>query len=268
MASKATAISGHSPVPDYRAPSTSGPFRRVWRGIWDRIFDGLMLALPILITFWVLHWIYSILEKKLIDPLAAVVLWKLKWTTTSEELPYWFETFAAPVLAIILALALLCCLGYFAETTFRRAIDWFLTQVPVVSHVYNPVRKMFESMQQQSGQASSKRMILISFPHSGTKLPAFVTGTCRDVETNKVILCVYVPTTPMPTSGYFLMVPEEEVTELNWDSEQTLQAIMSGGLAAPAEVTYFRTSTVIGNRPLEDRQTNPTAPTAFTGPSG
>jgi uncharacterized membrane protein len=187
MASKATAIPGHSPAPDYHAPSTSGPFfRTVWRGIWDRIFDGLMLALPILITFWVLHWIYSILEKKLIDLLAAVVLWKLKWTTRSEELPYWFETFAAPVLALILALALLCCLGYFAETTFRRAINWFLTQVPVVSHIYNPVRKMFESMQQQSGQASAKRMVLISFPHSGTKLPAFVTGTCRDVETPRL----------------------------------------------------------------------------------
>jgi uncharacterized membrane protein len=250
MASKPNAVPGHSRVLDYQARSTGGPFRRVWRSIWDRIFDGLMLALPILITFWVLYWIYSVLEKKLIDPLAGVVLWKLKWTTASEELPYWFETFAAPVLAIILALALLCCLGYFAETTLRRAVDWFLMQVPVISQVYNPVRKMFENLRQQSGQPSAKRMVLISFPHSGTKLPAFVTGTCRDLETNKVILCVYVPTTPMPTSGYFLMVPEEEVTELNWDSEQTLQAIMSGGLAAPPNVSYFKMNTAIENKPL------------------
>jgi uncharacterized membrane protein len=263
MASKANAVSGHSPV--HGGPSTPGVFRTVCRGILDRIFDGLMLALPILITFWVLYWIYSILEKKLIDPLAAIVLWKLKWTTASDQLPYWFETFAAPVLAIILALALLCCFGYFAETSLRRAVDWFLTQVPVFSHVYNPVRKMFENLQ-QSGQPSAKRMILISFPHSGTKLPAFVTGSCRDVETNKVILCVYVPTTPMPTSGYFLMVPEEEVTELNWDSEQTLQAIMSGGLAAPPEVTYFRTNTAIQNNALPAR-TDLGAPTPITGPS-
>jgi uncharacterized membrane protein len=46
------------------------------------------------------------------------------------------------------------------------------------------------------------------------------------------------------------MVPEEEVTELNWDSEQTLQAIMSGGLAAPPEVSYFKTKTEIENKPL------------------
>jgi uncharacterized membrane protein len=51
---------------------------------------------------------------------------------------------------------------------------------------------------------------------------------------------VYVPTTPVPTSGYFLLVPEEEVTELNWTSEQALQAVISAGLTAPPEVGYFR----------------------------
>ena len=71
-------------------------------------------------------------------------------------------------------------------------------------------------------------------------MPAFVTATCRDIETQKVLLCVYVPTTPVPTSGYFLLVPEEEVMELNWSSEQALQAIISAGLTAPPEVRYFK----------------------------
>jgi uncharacterized membrane protein len=68
-----------------------------------------------------------------------------------------------------------------------------------------------------------------------------VTAECRDIKTQKVLLCVYVPTTPVPTSGFFLLVPEEEVTELNWNSEQTLQAIMSGGLSTPPDVSYFTT---------------------------
>jgi uncharacterized membrane protein len=131
MDTKPNATPGITGVPDLQAPAVVEPPRRAWRGICKRIFDGLMLALPILITFWILSWIYSILEKKLIDPLAGVVLWKLKWTTSSEQLPYWFETFVAPVIALILALALLFCLGYFAETTLRRAVDWMLLQVPV-----------------------------------------------------------------------------------------------------------------------------------------
>jgi uncharacterized membrane protein len=249
MDTKPNTLANSPGIPDFHAAPVARPSGILWRGTWNRIFDGLMLVMPVLITFWILSWIYSILEKKLIDPLAAVVLWKLKWTTSSEELPYWFETFVAPVIAIILALALLFCLGYFAETTLRRAVDWVLLQMPVISHIYSPVRKVFETLQQQSGEQGSKRLVLISFPHLGAKLPAFVTGTSRDCVSNKVILCVYVPTTPVPTSGFFLLVPEEDVTELNWDSEQTLQAIMSGGLIAPPIVSYFKTSTALGNRP-------------------
>jgi uncharacterized membrane protein len=113
--------------------------------------------------------------------------------------------------------------------------------VPVISSVYNPVQKMFQALEKQPGEQGPRRLVLVKFPHPGVKLPAFVTAECRDIETKKVLLCVYVPTTPVPTSGFFLLVPEEEVTELNWDSEQTLQAIMSGGLSAPPEVSYFMT---------------------------
>ena len=66
----------------------------------------------------------------------------------------------------------------------------------------------------------------MAFPHPGMKVPAFVTGSCRDAETQKVILQVYVPTTPVPTSGYCLLVREKEVVELNWTPEQTLRAII------------------------------------------
>jgi uncharacterized membrane protein len=52
---------------------------------------------------------------------------------------------------------------------------------------------------------------------------------------------VYVPTTPMPTTGFMLLVPEEEATELNWSTEQTLEAVISGGLVCPSEVSYFNT---------------------------
>ena len=71
------------------------------------------------------------------------------------------------------------------------------------------------------------------------RVPAFVTSSCKDIHTGKTILCVYVPTTPVPTSGYMLLVPEEDVTELNWDLNDTLQAIVSGGISVPEEVGYY-----------------------------
>ncbi|HEY1376426.1 MAG TPA: DUF502 domain-containing protein [Gemmataceae bacterium] len=202
---------------------------------------GLLLALPLLITLWVLGWFYSLLEQKVIDPLAGFLLWKLKWTTASTELPYWFETYAAPVIAIVLALVLLYLLDLLADTKLHRAVDWTLRRIPVFSHIYNPVRQVFESLDREPEQQRPQRLVLITFPHPGVKLPAFVTATCQDIETKRTLLCVYVPTTPVPTSGFFLLVPEDEVTELNWSSEQTLQAVMSGGIASPPEVSYFRT---------------------------
>jgi uncharacterized membrane protein len=222
-----------------RVESVAPPPPRTRRSVRDRIVGGLILAMPLLITLWAIGWLYSILELKVIDPLVGLLLWKLRWTTSSKELPYWFETYAAPVIAIILALALLYALDLLADTRLRRTVGWALKRVPVFSHIYNPVQQIFQSLEQQPGEQRPQRMVLVTFPHPGVKLPAFVTGTCRDVETDKVVLCVYVPTTPVPTSGFFLLVPEEETTDLNWNTEQTLQAVMSGGLSTPREVSFF-----------------------------
>jgi uncharacterized membrane protein len=228
------------------APAPPPPARRTIR---DRIIGGLLLALPFLITLWVICWLYSVLERKVIDPLAGLVLWKLKWTTSSTELPYWFETFVAPIIAIVLALVLLYCLDLLADTRLHRAVEWTLRRVPVISHIYNPVQQVFQSLEQQADEQRPQRMVLVTFPHPGVKLPAFVTARCRDIQTQKTLLAVYVPTTPVPTSGFFLLVPEDEVTDLNWNTEQTLQAVMSGGLTSPREVSFFKVNALPNNGP-------------------
>jgi uncharacterized membrane protein len=226
--------------PDLHGDPVSLPTGRFRRGLRDRLVGGLVLALPFLITFWIIGWIYSFLELNVIDPLAGLLLWKLKWTTSSTELPYWLEKIAAPVLAVVLSLALLVVIDLLADTRLRRSVGWALRRVPVISHIYNPVQQVFESLESQPEQQRTQRMVLIPFPHPGVKLPAFITGMCRDIETGRNLLAVYVPTTPVPTSGFFLLVPEEEVTELNWSTEQALQAVMSGGLTSPQTVSYFK----------------------------
>jgi uncharacterized membrane protein len=232
---------------DLRFDSVAPPVRRGRRSIRERILGGILLAMPLLITLWIIGWLYSILEQKLIDPLAALLLWKLRWTTSSTELPYWFEAYTAPIIAVAMVIVLLYSLDLLADTRLRYAVGWTLKRLPIFSHVYNPLQQIFQSLEQGPEQQQGQRMVLVTFPHPGVKLPAFVTGSCRDVDTQKIVLCVYVPTTPVPTSGFFLLVPEEEVTELNWNTEQTLQAVMSGGLACPREVTYFSAKARLDN---------------------
>ena len=210
-----------------------------WHNVRGQILGGLLFVLPILITVWIIYWLYTTLEKYVIDAFALLVLWLVQGGRPDTELPFWFEMYAAPVIAIILALVLLYGLGFLVRSRVRRGIDWVLLRVPLISIVYNGVRNVFQSLERQRGQQRLQRAVLVTFPHPGTKAPAFVTATCRDMDTQKALLCVFVPTSPMPASGFLLLVPEEEVTELNWTPEQTLQAILSLGLTALPEVRYF-----------------------------
>ena len=214
---------------------------RTWHAIRNRFIEGLLFVLPILVTFWLIHWLYSKLDQYVIEPIAVLVIWKAQFLFHSaEELPYWFKTFAAPLISLVLVLLAVYLFGVLAHTQFRKYVDRFLLKVPVVAQIYDAVRGVVKVFEKQEGKPMAYRMVLVPFPHTGMRLPAIVTSTCTDVATGKRLLCVYVPTTPVPASGFFLMLPEEEATELNWDVQQTMQAIISGGLTAPPLVTFYK----------------------------
>jgi uncharacterized membrane protein len=177
-----------------------------------------------------------------LNPLAVMVLWKTKQIPGTPEIPYWFETYGAPIIGCFVAVVIVYSCGVLAHSRLRQMVDATLLRVPVVSHLYDSVRNVFQCFNQPEKPQAPQRIVLVPFPHPGMRLPAIVTAVCRDVATNRNVLCLYVPTTPIPTSGFFLMIPEEEVTELNWDVQQTLQAIISGGLTAPSLVTYYKSA--------------------------
>src|SRR5215467_13524976 len=112
MDTKPTTVPGSPDVPDRHAASAPTALLRAWHGIRGRILGGLVLVLPILITFWVIYWLYSSLEKYVIDPLALLVLWKVRGGQADAELPYWFEAYAAPLIGVCIALLLLYALGF------------------------------------------------------------------------------------------------------------------------------------------------------------
>jgi uncharacterized membrane protein len=222
----------------------TGTAPKVWHKIRNRLLEGLLVVLPILVTLWFFRWLYSGLANYVIDPLAVLVLWKARQLQSAPELPYWFETYAAPAIAILVALLIVYCCGVLAHSRFHRMVDQVFLRVPVVSNVYDAVRNVLKTFEKPTGPSVPQRMVLVPFPHPGMRLPAVVTSTCRDVATGKALLCVYVPTTPVPASGFFLIIPEEDATELNWDVQETLQTIISGGLTAPPSVTYYRNPSV------------------------
>ena len=206
------------------------------RIIRNRIIAGLFVILPIFITYGVIKWLYDTLYAIALRPIS---LFLKRWWELDQESPSWMLDTMLSMAALACVLAILFVAGMFFRSRTHRLVDWTLMNVPGVNTVYSAVSKVFNAISSsQDGTDKFKRVVLVQFPHPGMKAPAFVTGECNDQATGRTILCVYVPTTPVPTSGYMLMVEQEDVVELNWDLEETLQAIVSGGITVPETVTF------------------------------
>src|SRR5262245_39417544 len=132
MDNKPSDVPGPPGSPDQ--PSNSAPaLRRAWHSIRARILGGFVLVLPIVTTPWASRGLYSTLAHHVIDALAQVVLCQVRGSQPNAELPYWFETFAAPLIAILIVLLLLYGLGFFVRSRLRQIVDWALLRVPVIS---------------------------------------------------------------------------------------------------------------------------------------
>jgi uncharacterized membrane protein len=266
--------------------STRFPFfYGIYLFVRARIVQGIFLILPIAVTFWILHWLYRVSRDYVIDPIAyfvtvyllkqeifrpgpiveggvatrpggpatgdfAITAGETATVVSDSGLPLWMENFVAPLIALGIVFAALYFLGMFFQSRLHQAVDWILLRVPLVTTIYSAVRNVVESLQQTKGDPNRRfqRIVLVTFPHPGIRVPAFVTSTCTDVETGKTILCVYAPTTPLPTAGYLLMVPEEDVVDIDWDVNETLAAIVSGGITVPKEIRYWSAEEVAEQR--------------------
>lgn len=212
--------------------------RGTWSRLRGRMLAGLLLILPFVVTAWLVIWLYTFVGNFAIRPMARLVVMLVEGRT-SVELPPWFVNGAAPVIGVLGVLGLLYFLGLVARTKTGRLLDAVLLRLPIITSIHKAVRQLFAALSGSGELKRFKRVVLVEFPHPGIRVPGFVTATCQDEPTKKTILCVYVPTTPIPTSGYMLLVPEESVTELNWPLEQTIQTIVSFGITAPESVRYF-----------------------------
>jgi uncharacterized membrane protein len=221
-----------------------GP-RGIFNSLRNQLISGLIFMLPIVITFWIVYWIFLTLERFLLDPVAYIIhrihAWIRHYPAFQElTLPDWWYNIASPVLAIVLMLVFLYGMGLFFRSWVYRTLDWLLLHVPIVATIYRAVRNVVNSLGAQlRGGADFKRVVLVPFPHPGARSLAFVTNSLHDVTTGRTILTVCVLTGVMPPAGFTLFVPEESVTNIAWSANDTLQAILSGGITAPPTIHFF-----------------------------
>lgn len=223
------------PDPDLPPP---GSIRDAIRAIQNRILSGLFLALPIVLTIWIAHWIYTTVQALVLEPLS--VLFIRYAIGEGVPLPSWWRRIVAPLISVSAVLGFLYLLGYLVRSRIVRVVDWVLLHVPGVTMIYQALNNLIRSLDTQRQAAKFKRVVLVSFPHPGIRSLGVVTNTLRDAATGRTILCVCVLTGVFPPAGFTLFVPEDDVTDIDWTMNQSLQAIVSGGITAPPTIGYFR----------------------------
>jgi uncharacterized membrane protein len=190
------------------------------------LLAGLLVIVPLMVTLWVLEWIVSSLDKTLqILPTA--------WH------PDKLLGFHIPGFGVLLALAILLVVGAVASNFFgRKLVNWWdalLNRIPVVRSIYSAVKQVSDTLFSDSGNAF-RTAVLIQWPRENVWTIAFITGTPGGDVTNHLqgdYVSVYVPTTPNPTGGYFVMLKKSDCIELKMSVDEALKYIVSMGVVVP-----------------------------------
>jgi len=147
--------------------------------------------------------------------------------------------FSIPGLGVVLSILIVLVTGVLVANLFGRSLvalwERLLARIPLVRSVYSGAKQLAETMFSDAGQ-SFRKVLLVEFPRKGLWTLAFQTGTDigeAQARTGRDVINVYVPTTPNPTGGYFVMVPREDVVELEMSVDDGLKMLMSMGAVVP-----------------------------------
>ncbi len=217
--------------------------RNAWRVVAEatrRYFvAGLLAFAPIGITVWAIAWIVRSLDALLLPPLLKLFDPSLE---TAPNLP--------PFVGVAFVFLVILFSGVIVRHLFGQEIvriwERLLSRVPVARSLYGGVKQLFQAIVSNSNsQSSFNRVVMIEYPRPGIYALAFTTGTTRgpiqEALPHERMVNVFLPTTPNPTSGFYLVIPASDVHEVAMTVEDAFKVIMSAGLVTPESVTAART---------------------------
>ena len=192
------------------------------------LFTGLLVIVPGAITISVLHWIVGMLDQTL---LILPEAWH----------PDRLLGFHIPGFGVLLTLLILLVTGAVASNfAGRKLVAWgdhLVSRIPVVRSIYSSVKLVSDTLFSESGNAF-RTAVLVQWPREGVWTVAFVTGAPSGevaAYLRDEFVSVYVPTTPNPTGGYFVMVRKSDCVELDMSVDAALRYIVSMGVVAPVD---------------------------------
>jgi uncharacterized membrane protein len=210
------------PEPEPTDPKAHSPARKVR----NYLIGGLLIWIPIMITVWVVRFLSGILD-------SSLLLLPPSWRPEAV-----FGTYV-PGVGIVLSLLLLFVTGVVVKNLFGgqmvAGLESLVRRIPVVGSVYSGAKTFSETVLTDKGK-SFKQVVMVEFPRKGVFSIGFITSHELEeaqAKTAQEVTCVFVPTTPNPTTGFLVLVPKDEVVNMDMTVDEAFKMLLTLGVVVP-----------------------------------
>lgn len=210
-------------------------------------YTGMVALLPIVITLYILDWIFTFILELISTSYLAVILRKaLEKSVEASETAASVEfllNIAINLLTVILILAFVIFIGYtLKHVVFSKIINYvneLFLRVPLIKHIYSTITQIV-SVFSKDRMNSYQKVVIIEYPRKGIYSMGFLTSESNSVFENRLnkdkMYNIFIPTSPNPTSGMFVVMEEKEVNILDIKVEEAIKLIISGGVIVPETI--------------------------------
>jgi len=200
--------------------------KKMKKHIKNYLITGLLATVPISVTIYILGLFIGIMDKV------------LKYLPLKYH-PDTYLPFHIPGFGLIVTVILIFVVGVITQSFLGRKVvavgEWMVTKIPLVGNIYNGVKQLVGAIFMENSK-SFKQVVMIEYPRKDLWVIAFLTGFSEGEVQRKIkkdVVNIFIPTTPNPTSGFYLLVPEKQITYLDMSVEDAFKLIVSGGIITP-----------------------------------
>lgn len=205
---------------------------------------GIAALLPTILTVWLFVQFYRFIQKNVSVHINNFIVQLAQWLgsdATKESLQEFWVTGRGQIAGLIITLILVCFIGAILASVVGRqiwkAVENALMNIPLVSRVYPYVKQLTDAVFVKENNIAFKRVVAVEYPRREAWSIGFVTGTGlrRVVQTlgEESMITIFIPSSPMPFTGYVIMVPEKDTIALDITIEEALRFTVSGGVLTP-----------------------------------
>jgi uncharacterized membrane protein len=207
------------------------------KDIRKRLVAGLLFIFPFFITFFVIKFLFGLVGG-ILSPVVKKIIILFGYSPPGSRI----DEFVITTVGFLLTFLALYFIGVFATNFFGKLIlgyfEAVLHKTPFIKNVYTS-SKQFLHIVSLPGRRSFNRVVIVEYPRVGMNVIAFVTGSIKSRE-GKELTSIFIPTTPNPTSGFLIYLPESDIVETSMTIEEGMKLIVSGGILVPEEIDFTR----------------------------